>query len=204
MNEKLEYVLKMYPDAKCELQYTDMFTLLVAVVLSAQTTDVKVNQVTPKLFAQYPTVFALAKAKQEDVENILKTLGMYKQKSKHIIELSQILVEKYEGEVLPNREILLTLPGVGNKTTNVVFAEGFKIPAFPVDTHIQRIAKRLQIAEIDDSVEVVEEKLKKAIPEELWIQMHHSLIFFGRYFCKAISPLCEQCKLAKECIKKYK
>lgn len=204
MNEKLQYVLEMYPNAKCELIYTDVFTLLVAIVLSAQTTDAKVNKVTSNLFSKYKNVFELAKANYEDVEYILQPLGMNKQKSRHIIDLSKILVEKYNGKVVPNRDILITLPGVGNKTINALFAEGFKIPAMPVDTHINRISKRFKIADLSDSVEIIEEKLKKEIDSSLWIQMHHSLIAFGRYFCKAINPNCNKCKLNKDCDRIYK
>ena len=188
MNEKLEYVLSMYPKATCELNYFDTFSLLIAVVLSAQTTDIKVNKVTKPLFEKYPDVNSLASASLSDVEKILIPLGMQYQKSKRIIEIAKIIKEKYQGVVPKDKEELLTLPGVGNKTANVLLAEGFKIPAFPVDTHINRIAKRLKLANIDDSVEEVEEKLKQEIPENLWIQMHHSLIFFGRYFCKAVNP----------------
>ena len=190
MNEKLEYVLSMYPKATCELNYFDTFSLLIAVVLSAQTTDIKVNKVTKPLFEKYPDVNSLASASLSDVEKILIPLGMQYQKSKRIIEIAKIIKEKYQGVVPKDKEELLTLPGVGNKTANVLLAEGFKIPAFPVDTHINRIAKRLKLANIDDSVEEVEEKLKQEIPENLWIQMHHSLIFFGRYFCKAVNPNC--------------
>lgn len=204
MNEKLEYVLSMYPKATCELNYFDTFSLLIAVVLSAQTTDIKVNKVTKPLFEKYPDVNSLASASLSDVEKILIPLGMQYQKSKRIIEIAKIIKEKYQGVVPKDKEELLTLPGVGNKTANVLLAEGFKIPAFPVDTHINRIAKRLKLANIDDSVEEVEEKLKQEIPENLWVQMHHSLIFFGRYFCKAVNPNCLNCKYQNNCQKQYR
>jgi len=204
MDYRLQYILDSYPNAKCELDYSNLFRLLIAVVLSAQTTDIKVNKVTPVLFSKYQTIEDLANANLEDVKVILKPIGMTSQKGKHIIEIAKIIHTKYNDEIPRTKEELTMLPGVGNKTTNVMFAEGFKIPALPVDTHINRIAKRLKFATLSDDVDDVERKLKKQIPEELWIQMHHSMIFFGRYFCKAISPNCENCKLKDVCRKKYK
>ena len=159
---------------------------------------------TKVLFEKYKTPNQLANANIEDVKEIIKPIGIVNIKSKHIIEIARIIHEKYDDVVPCDREKLLQLPGVGNKTVNVLFAEGFKIPAMPVDTHINRIAKRLMIADVSDSVEEVEKKLKDAIEKPMWIQMHHSLIFFGRYMCKAISPNCQNCKLKNNCRKKYK
>ena len=204
MDAKLTYIHDLYPNAKCELHYQSIFQLLIAVVLSAQTTDVRVNIVTDELFKHYPDAKSLKDAPLSLIEQYLKSIGMYKVKSKNIKEIARIIDEKYQGEVPKDKEALLTLPGVGNKTINVVFAEGFKIPALPVDTHVSRIAKRLQYANLNDDVEIVEEKLKKAIEQENWIQMHHSLIFFGRYFCKAKQPNCDQCQLNQQCRKIYK
>ena len=201
MNKKLEYILNMYPNAKCELEYTSLFTLLIAIVLSAQTTDKKVNETTKILFAKYQTIQSLADANLEDVKSILKHLGMYQVKSKNIVEIAKIVHYTFNDNVPCNREILSTFPGVGNKTTNVLLAEGFKIPSFPVDTHVNRVSKRLGFARKKDSVEIVEQKMKKEIPEDKWIQMHHSIIFFGRYFCKAIHPECDKCALKDSCNK---
>lgn len=204
MDEKLQYIYSLYPHAQCELHYQTIFQLLIAVVLSAQTTDARVNQATEKLFFKFPDAHLLKNASLKEVEEIIKSIGMYKVKAKHLLEIAKIIDEKYHGDVPKNKEDLLQLPGVGNKTANVILAEGYKIPALPVDTHINRIAKRLKYADIEDSVEVVEEKLKKAIEPENWIQMHHSLIFFGRYFCKAKQPECDKCQLKDQCQKEYK
>lgn len=204
MDEKLQYIYSLYPHAQCELHYQTIFQLLIAVVLSAQTTDARVNQATEKLFLKFPDAHLLKNASLKEVEEIIKSIGMYKVKAKHLLEIAKIIDEKYHGEVPKNKENLLQLSGVGNKTANVILAEGYKIPALPVDTHINRIAKRLKYADIEDSVEVVEEKLKKAIEPENWIQMHHSLIFFGRYFCKAKQPECDKCQLKDQCQKEYK
>lgn len=204
MDEKLQYIYSLYPHAQCELHYQTIFQLLIAVVLSAQTTDARVNQATEKLFLKFPDAHLLKNASLKEVEEIIKSIGMYKVKAKHLLEIAKIIDEKYHGEVPKNKENLLQLPGVGNKIANVILAEGYKIPALPVDTHINRIAKRLKYADIEDSVEVVEEKLKKAIEPENWIQMHHSLIFFGRYFCKAKQPECDKCQLKDQCQKEYK
>ena len=199
MDEKLTYIYEMFPDAKCELDYNTIFQLLIAVSLSAQTTDKKVNMCTPYLFEKYPTIKDLAQANIEDVKQIIKPIGMSNTKGKNIINIAKIIHEKYNDEVPKNIDDLLTLPGVGIKTINVVLAEGFKIPAFPVDTHVNRVAKRLYYATLKDDVSDVERKLKKKIDKNMWIQMHHSMIFFGRYFCKAIAPKCDQCKLNGKC-----
>ena len=204
MDEKLEYVLKMFPNAKCELTYGSIFQLLIAVSLSAQTTDKRVNECTPILFNKYPEIKDLAYADIDEVKQIIKPIGMVNTKAKNIIGIAKIIHEKYNDEVPKDVDVLLTLPGVGIKTTNVLLAEGYKIPAFPVDTHVNRIAKRLKIAALNDDVNDVERKLKKKVPKELWIQMHHSMIFFGRYFCKAISPSCDICELKGKCRVNYK
>lgn len=204
MDEKLEYIYEMFKDAKCELKYKSIFQLLIAVCLSAQTTDKRVNECTPTLFSKYPKVSDLAYANLDDVKRIIAPIGMTNIKAKNIINIAKIIHEKYNDVVPNNYEDLITLPGVGIKTINVVLAEGFKIPAFAVDTHVNRVAKRLYFASLNDSVEDVERKLKRKIPKEMWIQMHHSMIFFGRYFCKAIAPKCQECKLNGKCRIKYK
>ena len=204
MDEKLQYILDMFPNAKCELIYNNIFQLLIAVSLSAQTTDKRVNETTPLLFKKYPTIKDLAYANLDDVKEIIKPIGMSNTKGNNIINIAKIIHEKFNDEVPSNVDDLLTLPGVGIKTINVVLAEGFKIPAFPVDTHVNRVAKRLKLASLNDDVIDVERKLKKKIDRTLWIQMHHSMIFFGRYFCKAVSPCCEKCELKGKCRVNYK
>ena len=204
MDEKLDYIYNMFPNAKCELTYNSIFQLLIAVTLSAQTTDKRVNECTPILFEKYPNVIDLANANIEDVKSIIKPIGMTNTKAKNIVNIAKIIHEKYDDNVPSSIEELLVLPGVGNKTINVVLAEGYKIPAFPVDTHVNRVAKRLYFATLKDDVSDVERKLKRKIPKEMWIQMHHSMIFFGRYFCKAIAPRCNECKLKNQCRVNYK
>ena len=204
MDEKLTYIYEMFKDAKCELNYNTLFQLLIAVSLSAQTTDKRVNETTPLLFERYKEIKDLAYADINEVKQIIKPIGMTNTKAKNIIGIAKDIHEKYNDEVPSDVEKLLTLPGVGIKTVNVMLAEGFKIPAFPVDTHVNRVAKRLKYAYISDDVSDVERKLKKKIPREMWIQMHHSMIFFGRYFCKAVAPRCNECKLKEKCRVNYK
>lgn len=183
--EVLEILDKEFPDTQGELDYTTPFQLLIAVILSAQTTDAAVNKVTVELFEKYPDAYALSLAKQEDIEPILSTIGLYRNKAKFIINCSKQLVDEFDGIVPKTREELMTLPGVGRKTANVVLSEGFGIPAIAVDTHIERVAKRLKLAYKNDSVEVVERKLMKKIPEDLWARAHLLLLLFGRYYSTA-------------------
>ena len=183
--EELDILSCVYPSPKSELNYKDNFGLLIAVILSAQATDISVNKVTPALFQAYPTPEALAKANQEDVIDLLKTIGLYRNKSKFVIETSKKLVEEFGGEVPKTQKELMILPGVGRKTANVVLAEAFNIPAIAVDTHVSRVAKRLGWAAEDDSVLQVEEKLMKKIPKERWGEAHHQILLFGRYHSTA-------------------
>jgi endonuclease-3 len=200
----LEKLSLMFPDAKVELDHKNHFELLIAVVLSAQTTDVSVNKVTPKLFETYPTPDELSKAVTSDVEKLIQTIGLYKNKAKHIIELSKILIEKHDGIVPNSREELEALPGVGRKTTNVVLSNAFGIPALAVDTHVDRVSKRLGLAKPSDSVLDVEKKLMRKFPKSTWKNLHHQLIFFGRYHCLAKNPKCEICPLYDQCVYKDK
>lgn len=193
---------QMFPDAKAELNYQNPFELLIAVVLSAQTTDKAVNKVTEKLFTAYPNAEALAQANLLDVENTIKTIGLYHNKAKNIIALSQALVEKHHGLVPQEREQLEALPGVGRKTTNVVISNAFGIPALAVDTHVARISVRLGLAKEKDSVLEIEKKLNRKIPKQHWLKVHHQMIFFGRYHCLAKNPKCNICPLFDDC--KYK
>lgn len=203
--EKLNWFLdNYYKDAKCELNYDSLFHLLLAVTLSAQTTDAAVNKITPILFDKYKTPKELGDANIEDVENIIHSIGLYKNKAKNIIETAKILHSKYNDEMPKTMEELTSLPGVGRKTASVMFVEGFKIPALPVDTHIHRISQRLGIIKKDEDVLKAEKNLRKLIPEEKLIKAHHQLIFFGRYQCMAKNPLCEGCVLKESCNYKSK
>ena len=200
----LDYLDEILPTAKCELLYSKDYELVIAVMLSAQTTDKSVNAVTPILFKKYPTLSALYDAPLEDIEEIIKPIGLYKNKAKNLKGIVKDLVDSFNGVVPSDKEQLMTLPGVGNKTAGVIRAEIFHIPDLPVDTHILRISKRLNLAKKDDEPIDVERKLKKIIPEERWIKLHHQLIHFGRYYCMARSPKCENCKISDMCIYKSK
>ncbi len=191
----------LFPDAYCELIHHNNFELLIAVILSAQTTDQKVNGVTSFLFEKYDTPYKLAKADYKDVEAILKPLGLSKNKAKNIIETSKKIVDDYNGEVPNSKEELLKLNGVGNKTANIILSNCFDVPAFAVDTHVSRVSKRLGIAEKSDNPIVIEEKLMAYFPKSKWGKLHHQFIFFGRYKCKAIKPDCLNCPFTKICDK---
>ena len=195
----LDVLAQLYPDAACELNHQSPFELLISVILSAQTTDKTVNLVTPALFQLAPTPFAMATAPIEDLEDALKQLGLFRTKAKNIKATAQLIVEQFDGQVPRTRKQLMTLPGVGRKTANVVLSVAFDIPAVPVDTHVERIAKRLGLAKEADSVVAVEKKLQRKIPRDLWNVSHHQMIHFGRYFCTAQNPHCDACLLTNEC-----
>lgn len=185
-----------------ELDFNNNFELIIAVVLSAQTTDKRVNIVTKELFKKYPNPESLASADYNDVYNIIAPLGLAKVKTKNIMDLANSIHTEYS-DIVPNDfDSLTKLPGVGRKTASVVLALGFKIPAIPVDTHLYRMAKRLGYIKMDDSIEVAEINYKKYIPKEDWIDSHHLFLLFGRYYCKAKNPMCDECRLKKYC--KYK
>ncbi len=187
----------------CELDYTDAFSLLIAVMLSAQTTDKRVNIVTPNLLLKYPTVLSLANADISDVKEIIKSLGLANNKALNLIKLANIIHFQYN-DIVPNDfNELIKLPGVGRKTASVLLAVYYKIPSMPVDTHLHRMAIRLGYINENDNTLKAEEALKKYIPKKDWIDSHHLLLLFGRYYCKAINPLCDGCKLKKFC-KHYK
>lgn len=193
-----------YPDVRGELTYTKDYELLIAVVLSAQSTDKAVNQVTNKLFHDYPNFEMLKTAKEADFAAYFKSLGLYRNKAKHVYLLIQMLEAHHGGRVPEKKDDLLSLPGVGVKTANVVRGELFHIPEIAVDTHVARIAKRLGFAVFDDDVHTVERKLQKVLPRERWIKTHHQMIHFGRYFCKAQKPRCQECPLVQLCLEKKK
>lgn len=198
----LQYLDELFPNVGCELKYHKDYELVIAVMLSAQTTDVAVNNVTQVLFDKYRDLSSLANANLEDIEDIIHSIGLYKNKAKNVIGIAKTILEKYDGVLPSDKDELQTLPGVGNKTAGVIRAEIFKIPDLPVDTHILRISKRLKLAAKDDDPYDVEMKLKKAFPKEKWIKLHHQLIHFGRYFCTARNPQCENCKITGFCTKK--
>lgn len=195
----LDTIDRMYPDAECELIHNNELELLIAVVLSAQTTDQSVNKLTATLFQKYKTVNDYAVSTLEELQNDLKTIGLYRNKAKSVKGLAEAIIEKYNGVVPHDKEALQTLPGVGRKTANVVTSVAFGEPSLAVDTHVERISKRLGFAKKDDTVLTVEKKLMKAIPKERWIKTHHQFIFFGRYFCKAANPNCKDCPLFDIC-----
>ena len=194
-----QYVDSLFPNAKCELFYSQDYELAIAVMLSAQTTDKAVNKVTQNLFKKYPTLESINKAKIEDIEECIKSLGLYKNKAKNIKEIASILISDFSSKLPSDKNELQKLPGIGNKSAGVIRIEIFKIPDLPVDTHIIRISNRLGIANNKDEPIDIERKLKKLIPESSWIKTHHQLIHFGRYFCTAKSPKCEECKLRDIC-----
>ena len=167
-------------------------------MLSAQCTDKKVNSITPILFIKYPTIDSLKNANINDIENIIKPLGLFKNKAKNIIEIANLLADEFNYILPSNKEDLIKFPGVGNKTANVVRAEIFKIPEFPVDTHVKRVSLRLDLTKSED-VDSIEKDLKRIFKKENWIKLHHQFIHFGRYYCKAINPSCKNCKLTKIC-----
>lgn len=201
MNEVLDYLDEVFPNPRCELNYEKDYELLIAVVLSAQTTDKKVNLVTKELFFKYPTLELLQEADIENIKDIIKIIGTYNKKAFFVKEIAKILLEKFDGKVPNNFKDLESLPGVGHKTASVVLSNIYNIPAFAVDTHVSRVTKRLGFASLDDGVEKVEEKMKKILPKEKWGRVHHQLVLFGRYKCKAINPNCSCCKLKNICNK---
>ena len=197
----LNYLDELFPSARCELLYTKDYELVIAVMLSAQTTDKSVNVVTPILFKKYSSLEELNNASLSEIEEILKPIGLYKNKAKNLKGIVKDLIERFDGVVPSDKEQLMTLPGVGNKTAGVIRAEVFKIPDLPVDTHVSRIAKRLGLAKKNDEPIEVEKKLKRLIPEDRWIKSHHQFIHFGRYFCTARNPQCTNCKIKDLCKK---
>ncbi len=195
----IEAMGRIYPEAKAELDHDSPFELLIAVILSAQTTDIGVNKVTPNLFKTYPTPEAMMDAELSDLEDKLKTIGLFRNKAKFIKNTSKKLVEDFDGTVPSNRKDLESLPGVGRKTANVVLSVAFNKPAIAVDTHVERIAKKFNIVEENASVIKVENALMEKLPKELWSRAHHWLIFFGRYQCPARKHDHEACiQIVKE------
>lgn len=199
VDEILAKLTEMFPDAHCELIHRNPFELAVAVVLSAQTTDVSVNKVTPQLFEKFPTPQALASASLEEIESCIHRIGLYHNKAKSIQGLARGVVEQFDGVMPQTMEELMSLPGVGRKSANVIMSVCFGMPAIAVDTHVERVSKRLRLAAPKDTVLEVEKKLMRKLPKSEWSHAHHLFIFFGRYFCKAKNPQCQDCPFTSFC-----
>ncbi|MGO4373380.1 endonuclease III [Paenibacillus sp. MCAF20] len=199
MRHILDIIAEMFPDAHCELNHSNPFELTIAVLLSAQCTDETVNKVTASLFQKYKRPEDYLGVPLEELEQDIRRIGLFRSKASNIQKLSRILIDKYDGEVPASHEGLTELPGVGRKTANVVMSNAFDVPAIAVDTHVDRVSKRLGIAKLDDNVLEVEKKLMKLVPQEEWTVTHHRLIFFGRYHCKAQNPQCPICPLLDMC-----
>ena len=190
---------RLFPDARCELEHRNNFELACAVLLSAQTTDASVNRVTPGLFAAFPDPGSMGDARLEDLEKHIASLGLYRNKARSLKAMASQVHERFNDEIPGTMEELTSLPGIGRKCANVILAECFGIPALAVDTHVERVSKRLKLAYADDNVGTVEKKLCRKIPRERWIKTHHQLIFFGRYLCRARNPECERCPFTESC-----
>ncbi|WP_163100962.1 endonuclease III [Peribacillus alkalitolerans] len=195
----LDTIAEMFPEAHCELNHSNPFELVIAVALSAQCTDVLVNKVTKNLFEKYKTPEDYLAVSLEELQNDIRSIGLYRNKAKNIQKLCQMVIHEYGGQVPQDRDELTKLPGVGRKTANVVVSVAFGVPAIAVDTHVERVSKRLGICRWKDSVLEVEKTLMKKIPMEEWSVSHHRMIFFGRYHCKAQNPQCETCPLIDLC-----
>lgn len=193
------YLDELFPNPRCELNYFNDYSLLIAIMLSAQTTDKRVNEVTKVLFHKYDSLLKLKEADIKDLESIIHPLGSFRKKAYNVKEIARIIDEEYHGVVPSNREDLERLPGVGRKTVNVFYAEFLNVPAIAVDTHVERVTKRLKLANLSDNVLDIEKKLMKNINKENWNKRHLQLVLFGRYHCKAMKPECEICKLKNIC-----
>ena len=195
----LQVLTEMFPNAECELNHTNGFELLVAVMLSAQTTDKSVNILTDSLFTKYNGPEDYANVDVLELQNDLKRIGLYKNKAKNLKALSQKIITEFHSQVPSSQEKLESLPGVGRKTANVVLSVWYNVPRIAVDTHVDRVSKRLKLVYMNDSVRQVEEKLMRKIPKNKWSDTHHKMIFFGRYHCTSRKPSCENCKLKDLC-----
>lgn len=202
-NEIIKKLDELIPNPKCELDYNKDYELLIATLLSAQSTDKRVNEVTKVLFDKYD-IHSLSKASIFDIEKIIYPVGTYKRKAIYVREVCSSLINDYDGKVPNNREYLEKLPGVGRKTTNVVLALLYDVPTMPVDTHVHRVSKRLRIADVTDDLARTEEKLMNFFPKENWNRVHHQLVLFGRYTCKSLKPLCDNCPFKSICRKDYR
>ena len=201
MNAKfiLNNLNNLFPNPKCELNYNNDWQLLIAILLSAQCTDKKVNNITPVLFNKYPSLKHLKEADFNELEAIIHPLGLSNNKAKNIINLAKTLNEQYNGIVPNNKEQLISLPGVGIKTANVMLIEYFNIPAFPVDTHVSRVSKRLNLCKDTDNTSQIEKKLTQTFNKKHWATLHLQMVLFGRYICKAVKPTCYNCPFCEIC-----
>ncbi|KIH71966.1 endonuclease III [Salinicoccus roseus] len=197
--EMIDKIDVMFPDAECELVHRNPFELTIAVLLSAQCTDNLVNRVTRDLFKKYRTPEDYLAVELPELENDIRSIGLFRNKAKNIQKLCRDVIDRFDGEIPDNYEDLVSLAGVGRKTANVVLSVAFGVPRIAVDTHVERVAKRLGIARYKDSVLEVEKTLMQKVPEARWSKTHHQLIFFGRYHCTARSPKCETCLLLEDC-----
>lgn len=204
IKEISDYLNELFPEPKCELNYNSDYELLIAIMLSAQSTDKRVNAVTPVLFSKYNTLELLASADISDLENIIRSVGSFRIKASHIKGIATLLCEKYNGVVPRDRDELINFPGVGRKTANVFLSEFYNDPFIAVDTHVNRVSKRLKLASQKADVLQIEKKLMKLFPKSDWSRIHLQLVLFGRYYCKAVKPLCSDCKLKGICIEKKK
>jgi endonuclease III len=195
----LDVMGEMFPDAHCELNHENPFELVIAVALSAQCTDALVNKVTKNLFQKYKTPEDYLAVSLEELQNDIRSIGLFRNKAKNIHKLCRLLIDEYDGIVPHDRDELTKLPGVGRKTANVVVSVAYDVPAIAVDTHVERVSKRLGFCRWKDSVLEVEKTLMKKVPEDEWSVTHHRMIFFGRYHCKAQNPQCEICPLLDLC-----
>jgi endonuclease-3 len=196
----LAALAKLYPDAVCALQYQSPVQLLVSTILSAQCTDVRVNMVTPALFARYPDAAAFASADREELETLIKSTGFFRNKAKNIQECCRTIVEQHGGAVPASLDELVKLPGIGRKTANVVLGDAFGIPGITVDTHVGRLSRRIGLSKHTDP-EKVERDLMALIPEKEWTRFSHRMIFHGRQVCFARKPKCDECTLKSFCPK---
>lgn len=199
INTAIRVMRENFPQASTTLKADNTFHFLLATILSAQSTDKSVNLVTPPLFDRFPTAQSLAAADPLDVEPYIKQLGLYRNKAKFLVKCSQGIVENFHGQVPRTRKELMTLAGVGRKVADVVLAECFQIPAFPVDTHVSRVARRLAMVPEKATVLQIEKRLMAAVPKEKWLDSHHAMIFWGRYRCMSRNPKCQDCPLLPMC-----
>lgn len=197
--EVIKYLDELIPNPRCELEYSKDYELLIATLLSAQSTDKRVNMVTKELFKY--NLEELKNIDIEKLENIIRPVGTFKRKAQYIKEIANKLINDYDGIVPNNRDYLESLPGVGRKTTNVVLANIYDEPAIAIDTHVNRVSKRLGFAKENDDVLIVEKKLMKKFPKDKWSRLHHQLVLFGRYYCKSKNPACDSCKFKNKCKK---
>lgn len=199
-----EYLDLLFPDPKCELIYNTDYELLIAIMLSAQSTDRRVNSVVPIIFEKYSTLEELKNAELSDLESIIRPVGSFRKKSAYTKEIARLLVDEYNGIVPTDRDILESFPGIGRKTVNVFLSEFYGVAAIAVDTHVERVSKRLKLASLNDNVLVIEKKLMKKFDKSLWSRRHLQMVLFGRYHCKAIKPECKNCQLIDICREKKK